>query len=191
MLYLLEKVLIFLPEALSQRWQYHRSSLPHLYNVLLANSLTKYTLVLGVWWASCFTRGTAGSCWSARQCAFSSSGTLHLENRLATRSLYHNVLKINYFGISIILKANISKREHRCMQYLQPWCQASPLLTPTWGSLLWLLSPQSQVHFFPVYLCFWKGLCPVVQIDEQGNHGRGTKRRMGWQQILKGHFGGP
>ena len=69
----------------------------------------------------------------------------------------------------------IIKDDYRCMQYLQPWCQASPLLTPTWGSLLWLLSPQSQVHFFPVYLCFQKGLCPVVQIDNQGDHGRGPK----------------
>ena len=44
---------------------------------------------------------------------------------------------------------NILKCERRCMQYLQPWCQASPLLTPTWGSLLSQLLPQSQVY----YLC--------------------------------------
>ena len=39
------------------------------------------------------------------------------------------------------------------MQYLQPWCQASPLLIPTWASLLWQLWRQSQVH--QVFLLIW------------------------------------
>ena len=62
--------------------------------------LTKYTSALDGWWASFCTLGTAGSCWSARQCGFSSSGTLHLENRLAIRSSLHNVLTKTFHLIS-------------------------------------------------------------------------------------------
>ena len=93
--------------------------------------------VLVGWWASCCTRGTAGSCWSARRCASSSSGTLHLENRLAIRSRLHNVLKI-------ILEANISKQVHEIFLKLISQTGACNICNP--GARLPLSLPQHGAH---------------------------------------------
>ena len=106
MLYLLEKVLIFLPEALSQRWQYHRSYYlfpGHITDEIYLQywSVDEQAAAPGEQLEAAEARGDAALPPLVR-CTW----------RTGWRS-GHNVLKI-------ILEANISKQVHAIFATLVP-----------------------------------------------------------------------
>ena len=130
MLYLLEKVLIFLPEALSQRWQYHRSYYlfpGHITDEIYLQywSVDEQAAAPGEQLEAAEARGDAPLPPLVR-CTW----------RTGWRS-GHNVLKI-------ILEANISKQVHEIFLKLISQTGACNICNP--GARLPLSLPQHGAH---------------------------------------------
>ena len=130
MLYLLEKVLIFLPEALSQRWQYHRSYYlfpSHITDEIYLQywSVDEQAAAPGEQLEAAEARGDAPLPPLVR-CTW----------RTGWRS-GHNVLKI-------IFEANISKQVHEIFLKLISQTGACNICNP--GARLPLSLPQHGAH---------------------------------------------